>query len=78
MSVRVAFEVELNEAICVVFAATAAKARWIAVRSYWDANGRRRTWPAVKSKRAPHLDTSPLCRQTAIAWCLEHVMTTMS
>ncbi len=56
-----AWFVEINYCTCVVFAATRAKARWIAVRSYWDAYGRRKgEWPSAKAWRAERYDKSRL------------------
>lgn len=39
----VAWEVEINYMSCIVFAATKAKAKWLAVKSYWDAYSRNGT-----------------------------------
>ena len=51
---------------CITFAATAAKARWNAVHSYWEAGfGRHRKWPSVRAKRVPSLDNSPLRDKSA-------------
>jgi hypothetical protein len=52
----VAYEVTLKGERAIVFAASAAKARWAAVRSYWEAYGREHEWPSVRATRAPRLD----------------------
>jgi hypothetical protein len=69
-----AFEVEINSMTCVVFASTPAKARWIAVKSYWEAGYGRGsgTWPRAKAKRVPHLDKSPLRDREQKAWCPDY------
>lgn len=54
---RVAWLVEVNDWTAVAFAATAPKARWIAVKSYWEAFGKD-GWPSVKATRAPEHDRS--------------------
>lgn len=59
MSADVAFEVEINAMRCIVFAATPAKARWIAVRAYWEAGyGSKGRWPDAVTKRIPLHDKS--------------------
>lgn len=55
----VAWEVEINYMSCVVFAPTKAKARWLAVKSYWDAFGRNGTWPSSTIARKPFYDRFP-------------------
>lgn len=69
-----AWEVEINYMTCVVFAPTAAKARWIAVRGYWNAGYGRGpgTWPNPKERRAPHLDHCSLADQGPKCWMPEH------
>ncbi len=71
---RLAFEVTVSGMDCVVFAATPAKARWIAVKSYWDAGYGRGpgTWPNVKAWRRPALDRSPLRNREQKAWVPEY------
>lgn len=54
-----AWEVEINAVSCVVFAATKAKAKWLAVKAYWDAYGRRRYWPHTSVARRPGFDRFP-------------------
>jgi len=60
-----AFEVEVNGFITIVFAATAAKAKWRAIRGYWAAYGRRhKEWPEVKCRRERLYDSSPLAKHS--------------
>lgn len=54
-----AFEVEINDLYCVAFAATPAKAKWIAVKAYWDAYGTKGVWPSVSIARRPQYDKFP-------------------
>lgn len=67
---KLAFAVEINSMTCVVFAINAAKARWIAVKSYWEAGYGRGpgTWPNPKAKRVPRLDSSPLKDAEQKSW----------
>lgn len=59
----VAWGVDINAQTAIVFATTAAKARYIAVLSYWDAYGKRKgKWPPVTSWREPRFDKSMLLR----------------
>lgn len=46
----VAWEVEINYASCIVFAATKAKAKWAAVKAYWDAYGRPATFTPMPKR----------------------------
>lgn len=70
---RLAYEVEINSLSCVVFAETPAKARWIAVKGYWEAGyGRKGLWPRPKASRVPWLDNSPLRDRERKAWCPEY------
>jgi hypothetical protein len=55
----VAWEVEIDYMSCVVFATTKPKARWLAVKSYWDAFGRTRAWPHSSIARRPYYDRFP-------------------
>ena len=55
----VAWEVEINCLSCVVFAATKAKAKWLAVKSYWDAYSRTQAWPHTSVARRPEYDHFP-------------------
>lgn len=66
-----AWDVELNDMHCIVFAETAAKARWTAVRAYWEAY-EKRGWPSVHAVRRPFLDTFPN-KQPRKAYCPEYV-----
>ena len=53
----VAWRVEINSLGCIVFAATKAKAKWIAVRSWREAGyGHRGEWPSIQCGRRPDLD----------------------
>lgn len=54
-----AWEIEINYASCVVFAATKAKAKWTAVKAYWEAYGRQQAWPHCSVARRPHYDRFP-------------------
>ena len=75
---RVSWIVEIDGEICIVFAETNAKAKWIATRSYWDAFGRiKDKWPKVKARRAMGYDASYLAQKSTKAWTEEHVMETM-
>lgn len=51
-----AWDVEISSMSCIVFATTKAKARWIAVKSYWEAFGRNKAWPTCSVGRRPLLD----------------------
>lgn len=54
----VAWEVEVNDHRCIVFATTAPKARWIAVKGWREAGyGRKGEWPSVSAGRRPYLDS---------------------
>ncbi len=59
MSTTLAWEVEINYMSCVVFAATKSKAKWIAVKAYWEAYGRRKNWPHCTVARRPYYDKFP-------------------
>jgi hypothetical protein len=59
----VAWGVEIDSMTCIVFAPTAAKARYIAVAGYWDAYGRRKgEWPRAVAWREPRFDASMLIK----------------
>jgi len=58
-SASVAYEVEINYLSCVVFAATQAKAKWIAVKSYWEAYSKNGSWPQISIARRPEYDRFP-------------------
>ncbi len=52
-----AFEVNIEDMRCIAFAETPAKARWKAVRAYWDAGyGRKGVWPRPTASRRPIFD----------------------
>lgn len=70
-----AWETTVNDMTAVTFAATAAAARWNAVKSYREAGyGRPGQWPPVKAKRLPMLDDSPLKAQGRKCWVPEYAM----
>jgi len=59
--ILLAWEVEIRGLRCIAFAATKAKAQWIATKGYWDAYGRRKgEWPRADAKRAPRHDNARL------------------
>lgn len=68
-----AWRVEIYDKPCIVFAATQAKAKWIAVKSYWNAFGRSKVWPRPKASRAQIYDNSALRLQKPQAWSEEYV-----
>lgn len=70
-----AYHIVIDDHDCFVFAETAAKARWIAVRGYWEAGyGRQGTWPSVFSKRAPQYDRSRARHGNRWAFSLDHIL----
>ena len=69
---RIAFKVAIFNEPCIVFAETAAKAKFIAVRSYWEAYGKSEGWPEISCKRIPGFDSNPLCEGERAAWTIEH------
>lgn len=58
-SALLAWEVEINYASCLVFAATKTKAKWTAVKAYWEAYGKNGTWPHCSVARRPWHDSFP-------------------
>ena len=71
---NLAWEVDLNDMRCIVFAPTQSKAQYIAVRSYWEAYGRRKgEWPRAKAFRATRHDNSSLQYLKPQAYCEEYV-----
>jgi hypothetical protein len=69
-----AFEVEIHSMRCIVFARTAPKARWIAVRGYWEAYGRGKGgWPRPIARRISRLDNSSLKDHPSRCWAPEYV-----
>ena len=69
-----AWHVEIDSSSCVVFAATKAKAQWIATKSYWNAGyGRHKVWPRAKAFRAERHDQSVLRFMQPRAWIEEYV-----
>lgn len=74
--VRFAWEVDVDYTRCIVFAATAAKARWIAVKSYWEAGcGRKGEWPRPEARREPQFDNCRLSAELPRAFSREYVET---
>lgn len=70
----VAFDVEIYSLHCIVFAANAGKARWIAVKGYRDAGyGHRRQWPYPRAHRVPRYDRNPLKDRESRCWSPEYV-----
>jgi hypothetical protein len=70
----VAWEVEINDMSAIVFAATAPKARWLAVKGYREAGyGSRREWPSVKAKRVERYDRSVLRSHEQKCWTPSYV-----
>ena len=56
-----AYRVQIDDMGCICFAATAPKARWMAVKAYWEAGyGRKGVWPCPVAARRPIYDNSPL------------------
>jgi hypothetical protein len=74
---RVAFEVELHDMTTIVFATTKAKARWQAVKAYWEAYGRTRNWPRPVAWRSPRYDSSYLRHEPPRAWSRDWVEGTL-
>ncbi len=70
---KVAWKVEVNGYSCIVFATTKPKARWIAVRSYWEAYSRNQGWPSVSAWRVPRYDDSARKSDPPRAFCEEFV-----
>lgn len=68
----VAWEVEIHSMSCIVFAATKAKAKWLAVKAYWDAYSRNGSWPSTSVARRPFYDKFPH-RNEAKAYSPEYV-----
>ena len=57
---KVAWRVCVNGWGCITFAATKSKAKWIAVKGYWDAYGKNGSWPSTQARRAEIYDKSYL------------------
>lgn len=70
---KLAFGVEIHEMTTIVFATTPAKARWIAVRGYWDAYGKTE-WPRPRSWREPFFDSNPLKDRESRCYTRDYVM----
>jgi len=69
-----AFDVEIGATHCIVFAATASKARWLAVKGYREAGfGSCGTWPRPRAKREARYDNSPLKLKAQKCWTPEYV-----
>ncbi|GEM_PF-6338320 len=68
-----AWEVKIRSMSCIVFAATKAKAQWLATKSYWEAFGRN-GWPCACATRAERYDKSALrFHPNQKAWCEDYV-----
>ena len=72
MDDRVAFSVEIHNMTAIVFAETKAKAKWIAVRGYWNAFGKN-GWPRLTAWREPRFDKNPLREGERVPWTRDHV-----
>jgi hypothetical protein len=74
-----AWEVDISSMRCIVFAATKAKANWLAVKSFWSAGyGRKGVWPRPAAKRQPVYDKSHLkSNPSQHAWVPEYVRETI-
>ena len=68
-----AWEVEINYMSCVVFAPTRAKAKWLAVKAYWDAYSRTLGWPNISIARRPAYDHFPFKHDGPKAYTPEYV-----
>ncbi len=71
-----AWEVELNDMRCFVFAITKAKAQWKAVQAYWEAYGRRKgEWPRAVAFRAQRYDNHSLrLEKRQQAWTEDYLL----
>lgn len=67
-----AYRVTLDGEESIVFTSTAARAKWICVRSYWEA-GFPRYWPKVTVKRDPLYDNSPQSAEAGECWNPKYV-----
>ena len=55
-----AWRIEIQDMSGICAAASAPKARWIAVRNYWEAGyGRKGLWPRPVAVREPRFDNHP-------------------
>ena len=69
-----AYRVEIEGSHCICFAASAAKARWIAVKSYWEAGyGRKGVWPRPTAARCPIYDNHSLKKQPNRAYSEDYL-----
>lgn len=62
-----AYRVTIDNIGAIVFAGTRSRAKWIAVRAYWEA-GFPKKWPAVKAVRCPVYDNHPCGDLDGRAW----------
>lgn len=70
---RIAFAVEIHDMEAIVFAETPAKAKWIAVKGYWEAYGKN-GWPAdLRVVRCPRYDGNPLRNDKRVPWTRDYV-----
>ena len=58
----VAWKVEIHGMTCIVFAATAPKARWLAVKAYWEAYTKD-GWPRPVAWREKRFDNHYLAKE---------------
>jgi len=73
-SAVLAWDVEIHDLHCIVFAETKAKAQWVATKSYWEAYGRRKgEWPRARAVRAPRHDNSRLGLEPPKAYSEDYV-----
>jgi hypothetical protein len=72
-----AFGVRVNGTLCIVFAATRPKAKWVAVKAYREAGyGKRGEWPIISICRDPMYDDHHFSRSAPRAYTEEHVKAT--
>lgn len=71
---RLAWSVEIDTMNAIVFAETAPKARWIAVKAYREAGyGLRGSWPSCCARRCERHDNSVLRDRPQQAWTPSYV-----
>lgn len=70
---RVCWSVEIRSMTCIVFAETNEKARWIAVKAYWDAFGKDGSWPGASARREPQHDNHSLRDGERRAWSPDYL-----
>lgn len=70
---NVAWRVELPPGSCIAFAPTKAKARYQAVKAYWEVYGRDKAWPNCIVTRACVYDRCELRNRPPKAWSEAYV-----